>query len=92
MPLPDHYEDFGRFEDLGDVLARQQIDMLVARDCELDHRHLTEAINLCEKEMVGFQLVPTCFRVLSGGDAGPADDGFDPNDAFAEAGDDDVPF
>lgn len=67
MPLPDHYEDFGRFEDLGDVLARQQIDMLVARDCELDHRHLTEAINLCEKEMVGFQLVPTCFRVLSGG-------------------------
>ena len=32
------------------------------------------------------------FRVLSGGNAGPADDGFDPNDAFAEAGDDDVPF
>ncbi len=33
------------------------------------------------------------FRVLSGGGGGgPADDGFDPNDAFAEAGDDDVPF
>jgi len=31
------------------------------------------------------------FRVLSGG-GGAADDGFDPNDAFAEAGDDDVPF
>jgi hypothetical protein len=31
------------------------------------------------------------FRVLSGG-GGSRDDGFDPNDAFAEAGDDDVPF
>lgn len=31
------------------------------------------------------------FRVLSGG-GGAVDEGFDPNDAFAEAGDDDVPF
>ncbi len=31
------------------------------------------------------------FRVIAGG-GGSADDGFDPNDAFAEAGDDDVPF
>lgn len=33
------------------------------------------------------------FRLVSGGGGGgPVDDGFDPNDAFAEAGDDDVPF
>lgn len=32
------------------------------------------------------------FRQLSGGGDGGEPDGIDPNDAFAEAGDDDVPF
>ena len=66
-PLPEGMKDFGEFSQLSEILADGQVDMLITTDTELDHHDLGRAITLCEKEMVGFQLVPTCFRVLLGG-------------------------
>lgn len=66
-PLPENLRDFGSFADLPAILAAGEIDRLIATDSELDHNQLSETITLCEKEMVQFQLVPTCFRVLLGG-------------------------
>jgi exopolysaccharide biosynthesis polyprenyl glycosylphosphotransferase len=60
-------KDYGEFSQLSDVLAGGQVDMLITTDTELDRDDLGRAITLCEKEMVGFQLVPTCFRVLLSG-------------------------
>ncbi|MDB4772496.1 sugar transferase [Verrucomicrobiales bacterium] len=67
QPLPEGMKDFGEFCQLSDVLGGGQIDMLITTDTELDRNDLGHAITLCEKEMVGFQLVPTCFRVLLSG-------------------------
>ncbi len=66
-PLPEGFEDYGNYERLPEVLASGNIDMLITTDSELDREALGQTITLCEKEMVGFQLVPTCFRVLLGG-------------------------
>lgn len=67
QPLPEGMKDYGEFSQLSDVLAGGQVDMLITTDTELDRDDLGRAITLCEKEMVGFQLVPTCFRVLLSG-------------------------
>ncbi len=66
-PLPEGMKDYGRYEDLPALLHSGDIDLLLTTDSELDHRHLSETITHCEKAMVGFKLVPTCFRVLLGG-------------------------
>ena len=65
--LPEGFKDFGDYDNLSDVLASGEIDMLITVDTELDRETLSKTITQCEKEMVGFQLVPTCFRVLLGG-------------------------
>jgi exopolysaccharide biosynthesis polyprenyl glycosylphosphotransferase len=67
QPLPPELCDFGSYEDLPEVLASGHVDMLITSDTELKREDLSLTITLCEKEMVGFQLVPTCFRVLLGG-------------------------
>ena len=66
-PLPQEFRDFGSYEDLSTILAEGNVDMLITTDTELNRHDLSHTITLCEKEMVGFQLVPTCFRVLLGG-------------------------
>ncbi len=66
-PIPEKFQDYGAFENLPHVLARGDIDRLITTDSELDHYQLSKTITICEKEMVSFQLVPTCFRVLLGG-------------------------
>ena len=66
-PLPEGFIDYGRYEQLQELLAHGDVDMLIATDSALNHQYLPEIITHCEKEMVGFQLVPTYFRVLLSG-------------------------
>lgn len=57
----------GQFERLESLLQMGVCQMVIVADDTLRNGHLIKLASLCEKEMIDFKLVPTCFRVLLSG-------------------------
>ena len=66
-PVPNQMPVMGRFDDLELLLQMKICQMVIVTDDMLDNKKLLRLATICEKEMVEFMLVPTCFRVLLSG-------------------------
>jgi len=63
-PVPHDMPVMGRFRDLQLLLQMRICQMVIVADDLLQNQDLLRLASICEKEMVDFKLVPTCFRVL----------------------------
>ena len=65
--LPEGIRPIGRYGDLKTLLKMKICDVVLVADTHHQNGELIKLASLCEKEMVDFKLVPTCFRVLLSG-------------------------
>jgi exopolysaccharide biosynthesis polyprenyl glycosylphosphotransferase len=66
-PVPAHMPVMGSYESLEALLQLGVCQIVVVADNGLKSASLMQIASVCEKEMVEFKLVPTCFRVLLSG-------------------------
>ncbi len=66
-PVPPHLPVMGSYESLDMLLQLGVCQMVVVADDALKTGTLMHIASVCEKEMVEFKLVPTCFQVLLSG-------------------------
>ncbi len=66
-PVPSHMPVMGSYESLETLLQLGVCQMVVVADDALKSGTLMRIASICEKEMVEFKLVPTCFQVLLSG-------------------------
>lgn len=64
MP-PSELPFLGYLEDIHRVIARNEVDMIIAAD--LSRQQLVELANLCEREMIQFKMAPSVFRIFVSG-------------------------
>lgn len=63
-PVPHNMPVMGRFSDIQFLLQMRICQMVIVADDMLENEDLLKIASVCEKEMIEFKLVPTCFRVL----------------------------
>lgn len=66
MP-PAELPVLGSFERLEVLLKMRACQLVIVADDTLRKGNVLQVASLCEKEMIDFKLVPTCFRVLLSG-------------------------
>lgn len=66
-PVPPNMPVMGSYESLETLLQLGVCQMVIVADDALKSGALMRIASLCEKEMVDFKLVPTCFQVLLSG-------------------------
>ncbi|MEZ5303402.1 MAG: exopolysaccharide biosynthesis polyprenyl glycosylphosphotransferase [Verrucomicrobiales bacterium] len=64
---PQRVRVLGDYDDFRQIVGQAGADLVLVSDRNLDRRELHEVAEFCEKEMVDFKLVPTCFQVLLSG-------------------------
>lgn len=57
----------GRISDMEGILARHRADMVVLADLNGPRDQIVELSNLCERELVNFKVIPSCFRIFVSG-------------------------
>jgi len=57
----------GKVEELDRIVAENPTDMVVLADLSGPRQRAAEIANLCEREMVQFKIIPSCFRVFLSG-------------------------
>lgn len=57
----------GTTADLEPLLANHEVDMVVLADFDGPREHLTHLATLCERELVAFKVIPSCFRIFVSG-------------------------
>ena len=57
----------GSTSDLEKVLARHEVDMVVLADFYGPRDQLVSLASLCERELVAFKVIPSCFRIFVSG-------------------------
>lgn len=57
----------GDAEQMEDVIARHNVDMVVLADLNGPRDQIVELSNLCERELVSFKVIPSCFRIFVSG-------------------------
>ena len=57
----------GTISEMEHVLARNQADMVVLADLNGPRDQIVELANLCERELVNFKVIPSCFRIFVSG-------------------------
>ena len=57
----------GHVDDLTQIIAANPADMLILTDLSGPRERAVEIANLCEREMVQFKIIPSCFRVFISG-------------------------
>lgn len=57
----------GSFEAMDTVLASERVDMVVAAEVSGSREQIVGLANLCEREMVQFKVIPSCFRIFASG-------------------------
>ncbi|MBL9158308.1 MAG: sugar transferase [Verrucomicrobiales bacterium] len=65
--VPPHMPVMGSYESLETLLQLGVCQMVIVADDALKSGTLMHIASICEKEMVEFKLVPTCFQVLLSG-------------------------
>jgi exopolysaccharide biosynthesis polyprenyl glycosylphosphotransferase len=70
VPLPGDTEPpaaAGRYEDLGTILTRDAIDVLIAVRLDLPRTELQQLAHLCEQAYVELKVVPSAFQIFLSG-------------------------
>ncbi|MBL9118033.1 MAG: exopolysaccharide biosynthesis polyprenyl glycosylphosphotransferase [Verrucomicrobiaceae bacterium] len=57
----------GDVQDMEDVLTRHPADVVVLADLSGPRKQALDVANLCEREMIGFKIIPSCFAVFQSG-------------------------
>ena len=57
----------GHVNELESVLTRHPADVVILADLSGPRQQSIEIANLCEREMIGFKIIPSCFRVFQSG-------------------------
>ena len=52
---------------LEQIIARENVDMVILADMNGPRDSVVEIANLCEREMVSFKVIPSCFQIFSSG-------------------------
>ena len=64
---PARVRRLGRYDQLEELLKRHAIEVVVLADLNPSDREMVRLANLCEKEMVEFKVIPSCFQTLLSG-------------------------
>ncbi len=57
----------GNLDNMEQLLARHDVDMVIAADMDSSRDQIVELSNLCEREMLSFKVIPSCFRIFVSG-------------------------
>ena len=57
----------GSYDQLASVLNDSRVDMVILADMNGPREEVMAVANLCEREMVPFKVIPTCFQVFASG-------------------------
>lgn len=57
----------GTVQELEPVLATTPADMVILADLSGPREQSVQIANLCEREMIGFKIIPSCFRIFQSG-------------------------
>lgn len=57
----------GNIDNMEQLLSRHEVDMVIAADMDGSRDQIVELSNLCEREMVPFKVIPSCFRIFISG-------------------------
>jgi exopolysaccharide biosynthesis polyprenyl glycosylphosphotransferase len=57
----------GQYEEIGEIIRRQAIDMVILSDVNSVKGEIIGLANLCEREMVQFKVIPSYFQILVSG-------------------------
>jgi exopolysaccharide biosynthesis polyprenyl glycosylphosphotransferase len=60
-------KDLGSTQQVESLLSRHEVDMVIVADFYGQREQLTEIAALCERELVQFKLIPSCFRIFVSG-------------------------
>lgn len=70
VPLPGDAEppaSVGRYEELDNILERDDIDVLIAMRLDLPRTELQQLAHCCERAYVEFKIVPSAFQIFLSG-------------------------
>jgi exopolysaccharide biosynthesis polyprenyl glycosylphosphotransferase len=70
IPLPGDDpppERLGVPAELGEILRRNQIDVLIAARTDLPREHLMRAVEACERAYVEWKIIPSSFQIMLSG-------------------------
>jgi exopolysaccharide biosynthesis polyprenyl glycosylphosphotransferase len=75
VPPPDGFQQgvtpgvtpLGRYDDLREILTREQVDVVLVADLTIGRDELTILSNLCEIELVDYKILPSAFQILLSG-------------------------
>lgn len=67
LPPPARVRQLGEFGELPELLHRHAIDLVILTDLNLPEDAMIRLANLCEKEMVEFKVIPSCFQTFLSG-------------------------
>ncbi len=57
----------GRIEQLDHILASQKADLVIMAELSGPREEILAISNLCEREMVPFKVIPSCFQIFASG-------------------------
>ncbi|MEJ1973905.1 MAG: exopolysaccharide biosynthesis polyprenyl glycosylphosphotransferase [Lacunisphaera sp.] len=64
---PARVRRLGRYDQLAGLLQDHAVEVVVVADLNLSDHEMVRLANLCEKEMVEFKVIPSCFQTLVSG-------------------------
>lgn len=76
LPSPNGYteampplgvRELGDYNDMREILNREQIDVVLVSDLTLGRNELTTLSNVCEMELVDYKILPSAFQILLSG-------------------------
>jgi len=65
--VPSDIPLLGAVEEMEDIFEKHGVDMVIAADLSASRDQIIELSNLCERELVSFKIVPSCFRIFASG-------------------------
>ncbi|HEY5892021.1 MAG TPA: exopolysaccharide biosynthesis polyprenyl glycosylphosphotransferase [Chthoniobacterales bacterium] len=67
LPLPEDVRVLGQVGDLQEILQNEPVDVVLLTDIDCVKGEIVGLMNICEKEMVQFKLIPSWFQILLSG-------------------------
>ncbi|MDZ4403365.1 exopolysaccharide biosynthesis polyprenyl glycosylphosphotransferase [Prosthecobacter sp.] len=66
-PADESLPCLGELNDVEHLISTQAVDMVVVADLHGPREQMIALANLCEREMIQFKVIPSCFRVFVSG-------------------------
>jgi len=65
--IPTDLPLLGSIEEMEDIFEKYGVDMVIAADLSASRDEVVQLSNLCERELVSFKIIPSCFRIFASG-------------------------